>query len=226
MREKAFYHKLYALQDQLMELIQKQDVDFYLTGGTALGRFYLNHRLSDDLDFFVNQAADFKKQAERSVAAIRKSGLQIEIGTASDSFLRIAVLRDEISMKIDFVNDVIYHYGGFEAADFFPKIDSWRNILSNKLCAISRSEPKDIADLLFIAKNFSFEWPEIIEEAKNKDLWVDPLDVSRIIQEFPINLFDTVKWMKPVDRETLGNELEQMHDDIFYGQSNSLAGLR
>ncbi len=209
-----------------MELIQKQDVDFYLTGGTALGRFYLNHRLSDDLDFFVNQAADFKKQAERSVAAIRKSGLQIEIGTASDSFLRIAVLRDEISMKIDFVNDVIYHYGGFEAADFFPKIDSWRNILSNKLCAISRSEPKDIADLLFIAKNFSFEWPEIIEEAKNKDLWVDPLDVSRIIQEFPINLFDTVKWMKPVDRETLGNELKQMHDDIFYGQSNSLAGLR
>ncbi|MCD4795127.1 MAG: nucleotidyl transferase AbiEii/AbiGii toxin family protein [Bacteroidales bacterium] len=28
---------------------------FYLTGGTALVRFYLNHRYSEDLDFFVNK---------------------------------------------------------------------------------------------------------------------------------------------------------------------------
>jgi hypothetical protein len=41
-----------------------------------------------------------------------------------------------------------------------------------------------LADTLFIAKNFSFEWPKIIEEAKNKDLWVNPLDVSRIINVF------------------------------------------
>ena len=226
MREKAFYLRLYSLQDHLMEIIQKQEVDFYLTGGTALGRYYLNHRFSDDLDFSVNQASDFKSQAKRSVYAVRKSGLQIEIGTASESFIRATVLKDDISMKIDFVNDVIYHYGVFEEADFFPKIDSWRNILSNKLCAISRSEPKDIADLLFIAKAYSFDWQEIIKEAKNKDLWVDPLDVSRIIRKFPINLFDTVKWIEPVDQDTLGQELNQMHDDIFYGQSNSLAEFR
>ena len=65
---------------------------------------------------------------------------------------------------IDFVNDLEFHYGGFEAVDFFHKIDSWRNILSNKLSAISRLEPTDAADTLFIAKNFSFDWPEIIDE--------------------------------------------------------------
>jgi predicted nucleotidyltransferase component of viral defense system len=27
--------------------------DFFLTGGTALAHFYLQHRLSDDLDFFT-----------------------------------------------------------------------------------------------------------------------------------------------------------------------------
>ena len=83
-------------------------------------------------------------------------------------------------------------------------------------------EPKDIADTLFIAKNFSFEWPEIIEEAKNKDLWVNPLDVSRIIKEFPVNLFDSIKWIIPVDQKVLNKKRLQMHDDIFYGRSNSL----
>jgi predicted nucleotidyltransferase component of viral defense system len=222
MPERKFYNNLYAVQDDLMEMVQEQKVDFYLTGGTALSRCYLNHRYSDDLDFFVNEAPDFKKQTERVVSAIRRAGMQIELGTASESFLRITVLKDEVPLKIDFVNDVIYHYGDFEAAHFFNKIDSWRNILSNKLSAVSRLEPKDIADLLFIAKKFAFEWPDIMEEAKNKDLWVEPLNVSRIIKEFPVDLFDSVKWITPVAQKKLSKELHQMHDDIFYGHSNSL----
>ena len=39
-------------------------VDFYLTGDTALSRAYLNHRYSDDMDFFVNGSDNFKSQAE------------------------------------------------------------------------------------------------------------------------------------------------------------------
>ena len=31
---------------------------FYLTGGTALAAYYLNHRLSEDLDFFSEQEFD------------------------------------------------------------------------------------------------------------------------------------------------------------------------
>ena len=205
-----------------MKIIQSQEVDFYLTGGTALSRCYLNHRYSDDLDFFINQSPDFKKQAQRVVTAIRQHNIKIEIGTASESFIRITVLKDQFHLIIDFVNDLEFHYGGFEAADFFTKIDSWRNILSNKLSAVSRLEPKDVVDTLFIAKNFSFEWPEIIEEAKNKDLWVNPLDVSRIIKEFPVNLFDSIKWIIPADQKVLDKERLQMHDDIFYGRSNSL----
>lgn len=224
MPEKQYYNKLYVLQDKLLQIIQLTNMDFYLTGGTALSRYFLKHRFSDDLDLFVNQASDFKQQTQRVVAAVRQADLQIQTSTTSESFLRITVAKDQLSLKIDFVNDVAYHYGGFEAADFFHKIDSWRNILSNKLCAVSRLEPKDIADILFIAKKFSFEWPEIIEEAKNKDLWVDPLDVSRIIKEFPVNLLDSLKWIIPVDIDILGRKLHQMCDDIFYGRSNSLAG--
>jgi predicted nucleotidyltransferase component of viral defense system len=34
--------------------------DFFLTGGTALAEFYLEHRLSEDIDLFTtNQEVDF-----------------------------------------------------------------------------------------------------------------------------------------------------------------------
>jgi predicted nucleotidyltransferase component of viral defense system len=222
MPDKLYYNNLYAFQDAILKIVRNQKVDFYLTGGTALSRCYLNHRYSDDLDFFCNQSPNFKYQAQQVVKALRQDNLKIEIGTASDTFLRITALKDQMHLTIDFVNDVDLHYGGFETANFFPKIDSWRNILSNKLSAMTRMEPKDVADTLFIAKKYPFEWPEIIEEAKSKDLWVNPLDISRIIKEFPVKLFDSIKWITSVDIKVLNIERLQMHDDIFYGRSNSL----
>lgn len=56
------YNQLYSLQAKVLKLFNAINSSFYLTGGTALGRFYLNHRLSADLDFFVNNNLNFKKE--------------------------------------------------------------------------------------------------------------------------------------------------------------------
>ena len=51
-----------ALQDRFLALFFTNAVadSFYLTGGTALARFYFHHRESIDLDLFTNQRdADF-----------------------------------------------------------------------------------------------------------------------------------------------------------------------
>ncbi len=58
---KKDYTKLYQLQDKFLNFWKKINTPFYLTGGTALGRFYLEHRHSEDLDFFVNSDNDYKK---------------------------------------------------------------------------------------------------------------------------------------------------------------------
>lgn len=135
MPDNYYSDKLYPFQDAVLSEMQSLKTDFYLTGGTALGRCYLNHRYSDDLDFFVNAAPDF---------------------------------------------DVAFHAGTVEMKNGFGRVDSWRNILSNKICAMSRMEPKDYADILYIADTYAFQWQEIIVEAREKDLWVDPLEVSRM----------------------------------------------
>lgn len=49
-----YTEKLYPLQDGVMKIVKDLQLPFYLTGGTALSRFYYHHRYSDDLDYFVN----------------------------------------------------------------------------------------------------------------------------------------------------------------------------
>lgn len=54
MDKEKYATRLYPLQDEVLKIVNDQKTGFYLTGGTALSRGYLHHRLSDDLDFFVN----------------------------------------------------------------------------------------------------------------------------------------------------------------------------
>ena len=63
--QKKSYAKLYKLQVNVLNFVNKLNLPFYLTGGTALGRFYLNHRFSIDLDFFVNNDTNFSNYIDK-----------------------------------------------------------------------------------------------------------------------------------------------------------------
>ena len=69
MEKDYYFKKLYPLQDKIFQVLNKLDTDFYLTGGTAASRGYLNHRFSDDLDFFVNDDNRFGLWVERVINA-------------------------------------------------------------------------------------------------------------------------------------------------------------
>lgn len=58
------YRRLYRFQTKVLETLKPVMDSFYLTGGTALGRFYLNHRFSEDLDFFLNMDSGFEKKVK------------------------------------------------------------------------------------------------------------------------------------------------------------------
>ena len=150
MREKYYLETLYPFQDEILKIIENIGSDFYLTGGTALSRCYLKHRFSDDLDFFVNDHKDFKIQCRTIIKALRKYWI-CDVTATSDTFVRVFLKNRETTLKIDFVNDVPFHFGNILAMPLFHRVDSWRNILSNKLCALSRMEVKDVADIVYIA---------------------------------------------------------------------------
>ena len=96
-------------------------------------------------------------------------------------------------------------------------------LYQNKICALSRRESKDIVDILFIAKTYPFNWEDIISEAKEKDLWVEPIAISKIINEINPDLLKNIKWVEQPDFNKIRSQLKTLHEDIFFGNMNSLA---
>ncbi len=97
-----FYENtLYPLQDKLLGTIDGLGLAFYLTGGTALGRFHFNHRYSDDLDFFVNNNPKFQDDVNLIIRSIAGQGLKYAVEKKDETFCRLTI---ENILKVDFVN--------------------------------------------------------------------------------------------------------------------------
>ena len=136
--------------------------------------------------------------------------------------MQLFILNDHLELKIDLINDVAPHYGEFLFDDTLGKIDSLRNILSNKFSALYRFEPKDIADVWIICKNYKCNFKEIITEAKNKEAGVDPLSIFEILSSFPIDKLSLIKWIHKPDPLKFSSDLAIIAEDIFNGSENSL----
>ena len=224
MSEDYYTSNLYPFQDLALKLIMQVDDTFYLTGGTALGRFYLKHRYSDDLDFFVNRANDFKKLTNKIISQLKNYFTEIEIALLSEDFVRIFIQNENCRLKIEFVNDVLFHTGEIESSGFFHRIDSWENILSNKICALSRNEQKDIADLIFLSMKYDFNWETIINYARQKDTWVNEIEVSQLIHQFDVQRLAKINWIKEPKFDRIRIACQKIAKDIIEGGENSLHG--
>lgn len=217
------YSKLYPLQDKVLEMIIPEMPGFYLTGGTALSRFYLNHRFSDDLDFFYNRGSDFKKITERVRQVLKeKFVLNEKVSVIAEDFVRY-IIQDETILKLEFVNDVAYKWGPVLISNGFVPLDNPANILSNKLTAlVSREEPKDVFDIVSLAEHFSFEWKEIYHHANEKQ-GMNEIDVSNKLASFPVKLLNQLSWFKnSPDINEFKSKLEIVIDDFLLARENSL----
>jgi hypothetical protein len=225
--QKDYYQNiLYPVQDRVLKIIGTLPVDFYLTGGTALSRAYLNHRYSDDLDFFLNRSVKFKSQVEIIVKYLPRLELKNEIVQADEEFARIFIYADNCILKLDFVNDVLFRSGVPVSASLYRLTDTPLNILSNKICALSRLSAKDVIDIVYISAGYPFEWSEIISDASEKDMWVNPVEAAKILDEFPLYKLSEIRWIDKIpDSQLFELQLKVIIKDILQGNSNSLFKL-
>jgi hypothetical protein len=222
--QKVYYQNiLYPLQDKALKLIEALPVDFYLTGGTVLSRVYLNHRYSDDLDFFVNRSDKFKSQVEIIVRNLPELGLKFEIIQADEGFARIFVYDDQCTLKMNFINDVLFRSGIPVSTPLFHLTDTPGNILSNKITALSRLYAKDVVDIVYISQKNTFEWPAVISDAFEKDMWVNPVEAAKILDEFPLQKLNEINWIDSMpDQSWFESQLNIIIKDLLQGNPNSL----
>jgi hypothetical protein len=142
---------------------------FYLTGGTALSAWYLNHRESHDLDFFTDKPIDY----ERVIRWVKHLEQTVNYSTVrfdqDYGFLQCYLRFSEtISLKIDFHN-----YGAHTIKRGFQwrglTIDSLHDITVNKLRTIATTpRTRDYVDLYCIYNFLPYSLPQLLADVRNK----------------------------------------------------------
>lgn len=83
---------------------------------------------------------------------------------------------------------------------------------------------KDIVDIHRICLNEKFEWSQIFEEVREKELGVEPLDVSQIMQGITQTAFDNIKWKCKLTYADFKRDIDIIASDMLSMKLNSLVG--
>jgi len=111
----------------------------------------------------------------------------------------------------------------------FLSTEQLRAALSEKvICTIHSKALQErfrFADIVCIARKYEFNWKSIINEAIQKDTWVNPLDLAKYFYELDAQSFDMIQWITPIDVPVIMKHIETMVDEIVKGSVNSVVNM-
>ncbi len=215
---------LTSRQSQFLDFFAEEEKliqEFYLTGGTALSAFYLQHRFSEDLDFF---------NEKEEVNAVKVKNFIRKVRRKFD--IREIEFREIFGVKTFFLH---YDAGEVLKVDFnyypFPRIekgiryknivvDSLYDIAVNKVHTIAaRPRARDFIDIFFIVREKGYSLHKLLMDAKAKFDWhIDAVHLgSRFLLAKDVKDYPRMK--KKVDhnewKEFFLKEAKKLKKDIF-----------
>ncbi|MEI6690981.1 MAG: nucleotidyl transferase AbiEii/AbiGii toxin family protein [bacterium] len=151
--------------------------EFYFSGGTALSHYYLQHRLSEDLDFFRTE--EFDVQSVYVALKLLKSKVgydKVDFQSSMNRNLFFLHFPDKTILKLEFT---YYPFEQVESPKIIDglKVDSAIDIATNKLFTIVQTpRGRDYYDLYFLITKYGYTIPKLRMLAKQKFDWhIDPL---------------------------------------------------
>lgn len=136
---------------------------FYFTGGAALSSVYLNHRYSDDLDFFSEEKFENNDIFAELKGWAEKHMFSLEMSTTEESYVYRLIFPNKSKLRINF------SYCPYNRIERGIKIDNLdidglRDIAANKLITVPQyTDVTDYVDLYFLLQRFSL-W-DLLESA-------------------------------------------------------------
>lgn len=189
-------------QKRLLDILCKDKSfvkNFYFTGGTALSAYYLNHRYSEDMDFFCEKEVDpiwidtlLKKN--KSALSIKKMDFQKSFNR-NIYFLH---LENEDILKAEFTYFPFTRIEKGKTKNGLA-IDSLTDIAVNKIFTISEyPRARDFIDMyLILQKKPDLTLNELFKKARSKFDWhIDPLalgaqfSMAKEVKDFPKMIID------------------------------------
>jgi len=88
---------------------------------------------------------------------------------------------------------------------------------------LGRYSAKDVTDIVYICGILQFNWEEILNDASEKDLWVNPINVVDVLEKFPTEKLQDIIWMIEAPKpKWFKSQINQIIPDILDGSQNSL----
>jgi predicted nucleotidyltransferase component of viral defense system len=169
---------LTSFQNHFLKAISKTPLrnSFWLTGGTALAAFYLQHRFSEDLDFFTDNPAAMLMVPETLKKLSVDLGGTLEIQRSFETFLSAVIKKQgEEAIKLDFAVDSPFRLQPVvDHPELKIRIENAMDLACNKVSALfDRYADKDFTDIYFIVKEL-FPMEEVIKNAQRKHIGMEP----------------------------------------------------
>ena len=75
---------------------------------------------------------------------------------------------------------------------------------------------------MYIREILSFNWENILNDASEKDLWVNPINVAEVLEQFPMEKLQEVAWRgEAPPSEWFADRIQQIIAGIIDGSENT-----
>jgi len=178
---------LSVLQRDFLSLFFHGAPPFFLTGGTALSAFYLQHRYSEDLDLFTLDGDAFDRVPLYVADTAARLAASVASLQTAPQFRRYKLFCKEESIIVDFVREVVPQISEKKNSFDGIMVDTLDEIAANKVCTVvSRAEIKDYIDLYFLGRA-GYPLENYIEAAQRKDAGVSKATLAYLLSEFRLS---------------------------------------
>lgn len=156
-----------------------------LAGGVALSGAYLGHRLSRDVDLFLRDRPSLRRLADALSEAASAVGGSIKMVQDAGTFIRAELQLTAQRIDVDLAVDATPELAPPQLIDGVEVL-SLEDLRASKLtCLLSRSEPRDLVDVLFLERA-GFPADADLELALKKDAGMDPAIMGWLLDQFPV----------------------------------------
>jgi hypothetical protein len=164
----------------------QQAVPFHLGGGAALAGVHLRHRMSADADLFLHDRQSHRDLVSALPDIGAANGTPVSLIRDGGTFVRGRLDLASHSIEVDVVFDAVQDVEPPPPAVQGIVLESLADLRANKLtCLLSRSEPRDLVDLLFLDRA-GYPPERDLSLALRKDAAIDPGVIAWLLSQFPV----------------------------------------
>jgi hypothetical protein len=193
-----------VVSESVLEFVRscQEQVPCHLGGGAALAGAYLGHRMTGDIDLFVHDAEEMRTLVDLLPSLGRAEGISVALLRDVGHLVRARLSVPEgRSIEVDVVHEPAADLSAPPEPIEGVVVESLTDLRASKLtCILSRSEPRDLVDLLFLDRA-GYPPENDLGIAIRKDAGIDPGVLAWLLGQFPTSPLPEM--LEPLSSEEL-----------------------